>query len=157
MDEEGEANDYVSKLAAKPYGPVSSKYLKRYPLYWQDQPIKHDFYVSPIEKVAKAEENGIEYNCLSCGKLHDIENETMFLKVIVGDSLLKHFFDGTIDGNDETHFDYFLKSGLKTVTACQEYLNLYCMEKKTSTNLCGIRNEWNHRAYKGRKTARDYG
>ena len=130
VDEEGEAINYVNKLLAKPDGPITTKILKRYPLFWRDDFVKRDHYVSAVEKVANAEDNGLEFACLSCGKVHDIENESPFLKVIIGDSLLKHFFDGTIDGKDSCHFDYFLKSGLKMITACREYLNLYSYEKK---------------------------
>ena len=130
IDEEGQADEYIKKILSKPDGPVTTKYLKRCPLFWRDEPVHRDHYISAIEKIVNAEDNGIEYACLSCGKIHDIENESPFLKIIIGDSLIKHFFDGSIDGKDTSHFDYIMKSGLKNVTACREYLNLYAMEKK---------------------------
>ena len=130
VDEEGAAKEYVEKLNAKPNGPTMTKYLKRCSLFWRDEPVTSDFYISAIEKIAKAEDNGLEYSCLSCGDVHDIENTTAFLKVIVGDSLLKHYFDGKIDGKDERHYDYLVKSGLRTATAVQEYQNLYIMERR---------------------------
>ena len=41
VDEEGEAINYVNKLLAKPDGPITTKIMKRYPLFWRDDFVKN--------------------------------------------------------------------------------------------------------------------